>query len=240
MPKWCGILTAHQSLPNASFKELASELFSTFVSKRVNQELNKGKREAIERVNRTLIRSSVDIAINLIILLTAIFGSRYWFTQDESTLIITGLYLASVLYGLLRFLLNAREILGFIYYLIKYRQKAFHCWVADKIAPYVHSAYDELHLVQKLVVAFGPGPSRAEYIEMQTSLIVKSTAIQAGLLVGIFLLYVGVFRFIVAPILIEDVTGLSLLQAFLWPFALAVDYYWGTHWADFVEQANHL
>lgn len=233
-----GMVTEHPPSSTASFKEVVSSLFAQFVAHRVDEELNKGKREAVERVNHALLHSCVDIIINLVILLTAIFGSRYWFSQDESTLIITGSYLVSAGYGLLRLLLNAREIIRFSIYLGRYRQKAFHRWVAFQIAPHVHAAYDELHFLQKLVVAFGPGPGRTEYIEMQTSLIVRSTAIQVGLWCAIMLLYVGVFRFTVAPMLIEDVTGLSLFQAFLWPFARSVDYCFGTQWADWVARAE--
>ena len=231
-------MTAHHRSSRASFSEVVSGLFEQFVAQRVDEELHKGKREAMERVNQALLRSCVDIVLNLVILLTAIFGSRYWFSQDQSTLIITGAYLVSALYGCLRLLLNAREIARFSIYLFRYRQKAFHRWVAFQIAPHVHAAYEELHFLQKLVVAFGPGPSRSEYIEMQTSLIVRSTAIQVGLWCAIMLLYVGVFRFTVAPMLIEDVTGLSLFQAFLWPFARSVDYCFGTHWSDWLARTQ--
>ncbi|MGK5095026.1 hypothetical protein WDW89_23825 [Deltaproteobacteria bacterium TL4] len=220
--------------------KVMSKAVKQMVSHRVHWELERGKRIAVQQMDKTLFRSGIDIFFNVIILLMAIFGAKYWFTKEQATLLVTLVYMGSALYGIIRILLNLGTIFSCLFFFLKYRHKAIHQWIKAKIAPEVHNAYNEMHLMGKFLIAFGMGPKQAEYIEMQSEYILKATVMRLFLWVGVLLVYVGVFRFIVAPTLIEDLTGLGLVQAFFWPFANSIDYYCGTDLSSFVQQADYL
>jgi hypothetical protein len=201
--------------------------------------LSLGASQAMERLDRALVHSIIEICINVAALSLAVLGAPHWWPHKTAILVTTVVYMGTVLRSAAKVLLNLREFTGFTAHLLRYRRQGPHRWVATRIAPEVHSRFDRMGVVQRVLNYLGGGPSREQYIEIQARIVVEALTRKALLLAGIFVLYVGLFRFVAAPILIEDATGFDALQAFLWPFAYSMDHFLGTGLSGFVRRGDY-
>jgi hypothetical protein len=209
------------------------------VAWRLATNLSLGASQAMERLDRAIVHSIIEICINVAALSLAVLGAPHWWPHKTAILLTTVVYMGTVLRGMAKILLNLRDFLSFTNHLLRYRSQGPHRWVATRIAPEVHSRFDQMGVVSRVLNYLGGGPSREQYVEIQARIVVEALTRKALLLTGIFILYVGLFRFVAAPILIEDATGFNALQAFLWPFAYSMDHFLGTHLSGLVRRGDY-
>lgn len=209
------------------------------VAWRLATNLSLGASQAMERLDRALAHSIIEICINVMVLSLAVLGAPHWWPPKTAILVTTVVYMGTVLHGAAKVLMHLRECLSFTAHLARYRQQGPHRWVASQIAPDVHSRFEQMGVLTRVMNYVGGGPSREQYIEIQARIVVEALTRKALLLAGIFVLYVGLFRFVAAPILIEGHTGFNALQAFLWPFAYSVDHFMGSHLSAFVRRGDY-
>lgn len=209
------------------------------VAWRLATNLSLGASQAMERLDRAIVHSIIEICLNVAALSLAVLGAPHWWPHKTAILLTTIVYMGTVLRGMAKVAFNLREFLSFAGHLVRYRRQGPHRWVATHIAPEVHSRFDRMGVLARVLNYLGGGPSRERYIEIQARIVVEALTRKALVLTGIFVLYVGLFRFVAAPILIEDATGFDAMQAFLWPFAYSMDHFLGTHLSGFVRRGDY-
>lgn len=209
------------------------------VAWRLATNLSLGASEAMEHLDRALVHSIIEICINVAALSLAVLGAPHWWPHKTAILVTTVVYMGTVLRGAAKVLMNLREFLSFTAHLVRYQRQGPQRWVATRIAPEVNSRFDQMGVVQRVLNYLGGGPSREQYVEIQARIVVEALSRKALLLAGIFVVYVGLFRFVAAPILIEDATGFNALQAFLWPFAYSIDHFMGTGLSGCVRRGDY-
>ncbi|MBF0240328.1 MAG: hypothetical protein HQM12_21695 [SAR324 cluster bacterium] len=212
----------------------AHKTLNMVVSWQVFKSLEEGHSLALQHMDRTFREMFWNILLNIVLITASVFAFPRFLDPYSATLWITQVYLGSVLYGFIRFLYNFGEIFGFLKYLLKYRLDALHYWIASKIEPDVHQAYKSMAMWKKMVSILGGGPSRQQYIALQTNIILHAIFKKMMASFVMLLLYVVIFRFMIAPKLIENMTGLNLMQASLLPLSVSADYYFGTHWEAWI------
>jgi hypothetical protein len=209
------------------------------VARRFSTSLSLGASHAMERLDQAIVHSIIEVCINVAALSLAVLAAPRWWPHKTAILLTTIVYMGTVLRGMAKVLLNLRESLSFTSHLVRYRREGPRRWVAARITPEVHVRFDRMGLMARLLNYLGGGPSRQQYIDVQAQIIVEALTKKVLYLACVFVLYVGLFRFVAAPILIEDATGFDALQAFLWPFAYSVDHFLGTRMSDFVQRAGY-
>jgi len=209
------------------------------VARRCATSLSLGASQAVERLDQAIVHSIIEVCINVAALLLAVLAAPRWWPHKTAILLTTIVYMGTVLRGMAKVLLSLRESLSFTSHLVRYRREGPRRWVAAQISPEVHRRFDQMGVVARALNYLAGGPSRQQYIEVQARIIVEALTRKVLCLACVFVLYVGLFRLVAAPILIEDATGFDALQAFLWPFAYSVDHFLGTRMSDFVQRAEY-
>ncbi len=194
----------------------------------------------MEHLDRALVHSIIEICINVAALSLAVLGAPHWWPHTPAILVTTIVYMGTVLRSVAKVAFHLRKLLSFTSHLLRYRRQGPYHWVATRIAPEVQSGFDQMGVVQRVLNYLGGDPSREQYIEIQARISVEALTRKSVLLVSIFILYVGLFRFVAAPILIDDATGFDALQACLWPFAYSIDHFMGTNLSGCVRRGDYL
>ena len=215
-------------------------LLRSAIARRVAHSLAQGKSLATDRLDRALTSTLVEIGINVVVLLLALFSARHAGRQESAILVTTTVYMGTVVRSIFKFIVNLRDLVDFTRYILAYRAQGPHQWVAAQIAPEVHRHYDAMPVWDKVLYVVGGGPSRHQYIELQTRVILDAITRKLVSLLAIFTIYVVLFRFVAAPILMEDTTGFGALQAFLWPFAYSIDHFVGSDLSGYIRAADYL
>jgi len=90
--------------------------------------------------------------------------------------------------------------------------------------------------VVRLVHRLGRGPKREDLIELTTRDVWRLVYARLLLLVFMVTAYIFIFNVWTRPLLLRETTGLGWLQAFLWPFAHSVDYFFGTQTSSWIRR----
>jgi hypothetical protein len=92
-------------------------------------------------------------------------------------------------------------------------------------------------LIRRLAYVLSGAPPREELIDILTREIWPVVATKFFTIIAIIVVYVAVFSLHTRPLLIAETTHLNWLQAFLWPFAYAIDYFLPTRFAAWIAGA---
>jgi len=192
--------------------------------------------EAVARIISTMIANSFVVFMNILF----IVGGVYFFGGDDtSILIITTIYASSVMYGLYSFVVNAPTMFKIIFYykfnVVGYVEDQIH----EEVYRRARKEIDGLGFFSGIANSLF-GKNALEIANDVTSSAIRKVIERIGIaavsFVVAFMAYVFVFRFYVAPVLMEDATDLTMIQAFLWPFAYSVDYFLGMNLLDLVQR----
>jgi hypothetical protein len=201
--------------------------------------LSEGTSKIAERLDRTLVGTAIEIAINVVALSCAALGATHWWDAETAVLITTMVYMGTVMRSAVKALLHLPELATFTEHLVKYRRRGPHTWIAAQIAPEVHQSFDRMGLLERMLGYLAGSPSRERYIELQAAAIVQALTKKVVLLGALFALYVTLFRLLACPILIQDATGFDAFQAFLWPFVFSIDFFLGSDLTSHVRDADY-
>lgn len=202
------------------------------VSNAIADGISEARYEVDKRTTRSLVSSLVNIVVNVSSLLLAVYVSPYFFDISVIVYLVSSIYLGSILYGCYSILINAPSIFKYIFI----HKLNLEDYVHDEIYNESRSAaQSEINnknfIVRGLNSLFGKNSSEiaSDIAYFATRLVFRKLIIFSfiiGLVTGA---YVLIFRIIVAPVLIEESTGLGIFQAALYPIAVSIDYFFNTN-----------
>jgi hypothetical protein len=207
------------------------------VTRLVTRRLWTQRYAAVRAVNTILFSTLIDVSVNVSVLLAAVYGLRGHLPAQQLVLVVCSVYAASVLHAGVKLVLNAYWIGDLSRYLLLHGLRGPKAWLRAHVASEVHAHFRQMGLLKRLAYVLSGAPRCDELIELLTREIWKVVATKLFAIVVIVLVYVAVFSLHTRPVLIADATRLNWLQAFLWPFAYAVDYFLPTRLAAWIEGA---
>lgn len=190
------------------------------------------------QITRHLVSSLMNMSINIALLLSAIYLSPSFLHASSAVYLICSVYLASVIYT---FYTGVTHIPLIFRFLFRYRLN-LKAYIKDQI-------YQEAHIRAVAVIQnrnipvrilnrlFGRSASQiAASISIHATRIIFRKVISfVMIIVMVTISYVLIFRFIVAPTLIQDATGFNFFQAALFPIASSVDYFFDTKYIAWIQ-----
>jgi hypothetical protein len=188
-------------------------------------------------VNEIFFSTLINVSVNVGVLLAAVYGLRERLPAQQLVLIVCSVYAASVLHAGVKLALNAWWIADLGRHLLRHGVHGPKAWVRERVAREVHAHFRHMGWLRRLVYPLSGAPRREELIELLTREIWPVVATKLLTILAIVVTYVAVFSLHTRPVLIAEATHLNWLQAFLWPFAYAIDYFLSTHLAAWIEGA---
>jgi len=213
-------------------------LASAAVGKKVNQGIDKSTSTAVSQISRALIVSLVEISINILLFFIVIFGSGTIFDFQTALTIICSVYVGSLIHSIYKLIKN----LDFILVLGRDYHLNFKRYIFSQVYMTARSEAQEklngMGAIKRMVykASSGPGPDTIAMRVAKGAMPLIWNRVSTRLLAVLFtvILYILIFRMIVAPFLIQETVHFSLLQAFLWPFAFSLDFFIGTSFSSWV------
>jgi len=215
-----------------AFKEVAQYI----VNNEISEGTTKGATKAIYEVEKKALQFQREVYINIIINIVVLFFAIYilgTFTSNKEliTLVVSSVYLSSILYSLYSFVKYRRAIYNFFIIQKCNLQKFIFVEIFNEARSEAKNEIDNLNFFKKpMNQLFGENSSAvAKEIASVASKIAKKNIIFSIVnLAVIFSIYVLVFRFMVAPTMIEDSTHLSWFQSLIYPIFFSIDYFFDT------------
>ncbi len=212
-------------------------VISKGVSRLMAERLMQQRNAAVRVVNEILTSTIFNVIVNIIVFLVAIYSLRGHLGEKQLVLVISTVYAASVLHASFKFVFNAYWIYDLSWYLLRHGVHGLRAWLRSHVAREVHTRFLQMGWLKRLAYKFSGAPREEDLIEILTREIWKVVMIKVFATVVIIFVYISVFSLHTRPVLIQEVTRLNWLQAFLWPFGFSIDYFMHTHIADWIEHA---
>lgn len=207
------------------------------VAKAVKRGIWDAAGQATARITSMFVSNAVIMSLNVFLIVLATYVSSDLSDTGLGIIIVTSVYASSVMYTMYSVIINIPTLIRIT---LKHKLNVVG-YIEDEI---YSAAYDEARSdIDGLGVFKGTlnklwGNSAHEIARSVASsaigVVVENILIKSIWFLVAFTVYISVFRMYVAPILIDDATGLSLVQAFLWPFAFSVDFYFNTGFLSYV------
>jgi len=207
------------------------------VSRLMAERITQVRSAALRVVNEIFMSTILNVIVNVAVLLVAVYGLRGRLPGKELVLVVSTVYAASVLHVGFKFALNAYWIYDISRYLLRHGVRGPRAWVRSHVAREVHARFQQMGRLKRLVHAFSGAPRKEDLIEILTREIWQVVMFKVFATLVIIVVYTIVFSFHTRPILVEEATRLNWIQAFLWPFGFALDYFLHTHIAVWIERA---
>jgi hypothetical protein len=226
----------------AGLRLAASAAVGRKVGQKVAQGIDKTASTAVDQISRTLIVNLVEISINILLFIAFIYGSGMFFDFRTSLTMICSVYVGSLIYSICKVIKN----FGFILILGRDYRLNLKRYIFEQIYHNVRSEaqqkFNGMGAIKRIVykVSAGPGADTIALRVANGAIPLIWNRVSARLLaVSItVLLYILIFRLIVAPFLIQETAHFSLLQALLWPFAFSIDFFFHTTCSSWVASLS--
>jgi hypothetical protein len=215
---------------------------SAAVGKKVAQAVDETAATAISQISRTLIISLVEISINILLFLAILYAARSFVDFQTSLTMICSAYVGSLIYSICKAVKN----FNFILILSRDYRLNLKRFIYEQIYQNARSEAQKtlagMGLMKRIVYKIAAGPG-ADTIALRVAtgampLIWKRISARLLAVLITMLLYILIFRVIVAPFLIRETAHFSLLQALLWPFAFSIDFFFRTSFSSWVTSLN--
>jgi hypothetical protein len=205
---------------------------SAAIRKKVAQGIGESTVAAISQISRTLIVSLFEISINILLFLAIIYFSGSLFDFQTSMTIICSIYVGSLAHSISKVIknFNFMLLLGRDYRLNL--KRFIYEQIYQNVRSEAQKTLDGMGLIKRIAYKVSAGPG-ADTIALRVArgampLIWKRVSARLLAILITMLLYILIFRMIVAPFLIRETAHFSLLQALLWPFAFSIDFFFHT------------
>lgn len=195
---------------------------------------------AVRAVNSMLLSTLVNVSVNVVVLLAAVYGLRGRLAERELVLVIATVYAASVLHAGIKFALNAWWIIDLTGFLCRHGVHGPKAWLRTQVQGQVEAYFTRMGTWRRFAYRISGAPRPTYLVEMITREVWTVVAARIVATAAILAVYLAIFLLYTRPILIHEATRLNWLQAFLWPFGFSVDYFLGTHTAEWITSALHL
>lgn len=206
------------------------------MSQAVAAHLATGLGRAERVINATLVSTLSQFGLNIAVLLFAVYGLRGRIAPQTLELVVTSVYAASILHVMARFVMNFGLVLELARHLLLHGWHAPRAWIRTQVAREIDAHLARVGWLTRLVHRLSAGPKREDLIELTTHEVWRVVYTRLLLLLFLVMAYILIFNLWTRPLLLKESTGLGWLQAFLWPFAHSVDYFFGTHTSSWVRR----
>lgn len=209
-------------------------IIKSFVKNSVSDAIAEGVKETKSEVLHTLhiyqTESIIKIFFNVIVFLIATLLIPKICNKDISIFIICSIYMASITEGAISAFKRIPILfkIVFVYRLniISY----IHDETYNRVLHETRRELSKLNLFSKLMNNLF-GENEYEYakriVKASINGIYKKVINIIGRVVIVFIAYICIFRFLIAPFLMENVTGLSMIKSAVYPIFYSLDYFLG-------------
>jgi len=203
---------------------------------KVNDKISEGTTRAVYEVEKKALKFQKDIYTTIIINIVALFFAIYVLgifidNQNVITYVVSSIYLSSVVYTFYTVIKSWRDIYNFIIIHKCILQKYIYVEIFNEARSEAKNEVNNLNPVYKSFNhLFGKNPSKIakEITDISSKIASKNIFWILINLIIVLAIYIVVFRFMVAPTMIEDCTHLSVLQSAVYPIFFSIDYFLGT------------
>jgi hypothetical protein len=213
-------------------------IVSGIINRRIDRGIAETTTEAVRRIYRSLLKSLFEMSINVAIFLAAVYKAGDIFDHQTAVLIICSVYAGSIIHAVWKFGINMRLIITLLKKYNLNLKKFVYSEIYEKAHFEAQQKLAGMGMVGRFFYKLSSGPDAttiALSIAGSAAPIIwrriATKLVMVGLTIGV---YIMVFRILVSPFLIQQTTHFNLLQAFLWPFAYSVDYFFGTALSQWV------
>jgi hypothetical protein len=206
------------------------------LSRTVAAHLATGRSRAERMISDALVSTLTQLGLNVAVFLIAVYGLRDRVAPGTVELAVTGVYAASVLHFMTRFVSQFSLMKEIAAHLFLHGWHAPRAWIRTQVTREIDARLAKMSWLTRLIHRLGPGPKREDLIELSTREIWQLAYARLLLLLLIVTVYVLIFNLWTRPLLLSETTGLGWLQAFLWPFAHSVDYFFGTQTSSWIRR----
>lgn len=211
---------------------IAAHLMTRTVAAR----LAAGRNRAERMINDALVSTLTQFGLNVAVFLVAVYGLRGRIAPGMVELVVTSVYAASVLHFMSRLVFQFRLVREIAAHLLLHGRHAPRMWIRTQVAREIDARLARMGWLTRLVHRLGPGPKREGLIELTTHEVWRLVYARLLLLLFMVTAYIFIFNVWTRPLLLRETTGLGWLQAFLWPFAHSVDYFFGTQTSSWIRR----
>lgn len=185
-----------------------------FVKKMVSNTIADYVENTIEVYLKNLFTEfCTNAIINVAALSFFIYAGPFFFDSEVVRFLVCSVYLSSMLQALWKFFFTYFPPIAAL--VIVYGGN-----LPKMISDQVDRQIDNLGLLKKIALDF-IGPPQQEMVNIIMRKIL-GFVLKQGLAIVI---YIGIFHVIVAPWAVEDATGLNWYEAAIYPFLMAIDYF---------------
>lgn len=224
--------------PVATFaiKKYISSKISDALYNGIEEGVRTAKTEVLNAIYKGLYAAFSNISINIILLLMAVYLVPIFAERDISIFIIANVYLASIIHGAY----NVYAKLPIAYRITSKYRLDFKSYLKDEIyaKAYSEAEYrarreieDTFILFKPFVFMFGDSPSEIAHMVANSTSIRASEIIfhevikKVSVIAAFVVIYYMLFRYVVAPFLLHDVTGMGVIDTLIYPFIFSIKYF---------------
>jgi len=226
--------------PVATFvvKKYISSEISNAVYNGIEEGIRTAKTEALNSIYKGLYASFSNISINIIFLLMAVYLVPIFAERDVSIFIIANVYLASIIHGVYNMYTKIPIAYKIIFNYGLDFKSYLRCEIYNKA--YSEAKYrarreieDTFVLFKPFVYMFGDSSIQiahrvAHSTSIRASQIIFHEVIKRASIIAVFIvIYYMLFRYVVAPFLLHDVTGMGIIDTLIYPFRFSIEYFAG-------------
>lgn len=207
------------------------------IEKKKSEGVHLIKREIIKTADNMFKRLILNVLINILFILIAIYIFPFIFTKNATILAICSVYLSSIIYSNLRLVSLIKEVWGFF---VKHKLNAKE-YLKGK-------AYDKTFLMSQKELASLPwykkvankmwGNSLEHYAqelsERGAKLALKEFKKIIGQMAFLGVIYFVLFKLFVSPVLVSSSTNLSWWESLLYPLLYSIDFFIGTSFLQYI------
>jgi hypothetical protein len=187
-------------------------------------------------ISDALVSTLSHLGLNVGVFLVAVYGLRGQAAPGLVELVVTSIYAASVLHFTLHFVLQFRLMKELATHLLLHGWHAPRAWIRTQVTREIDAHLARMGWLTRLVHQLGPGPKREDLIELSTREVWRLVYARLLLLLFVVTAYILIFNICTRPLLLREATGFGWFQAFLWPFAHSVDYFFGTQTSSWIRR----
>lgn len=141
---------------------IARYAMCTSVSRLMAQRLAHQRHAAVRVINEIFTSTIINVTVNVVVFLVAIYGLRGHLPHKQLVLVITTVYAGSVLHVVIKCMLNAYWIYDISRYLLRHGIYGPRAWLHSRIASEVHARFRRMGFLGRLAYRLTGAPGETD------------------------------------------------------------------------------
>ena len=196
----------------------------------VNRKICDALSGAADELEAQLRRYTLNLLLNVIsntaILSIAIFVLPMYFHRETTVSLVCTTYMLSILHGIYSTLLIVPDIWNWTKRFVRHRCNLLEA-IEEEIRHQVREEFQSKGLLSRAFISlFG---SSQEDVAERARQLVLGIVVRGLSAIAIILVYIAIFRLIVAPTFVDDVTEMGPVISAIYPLLMSVDYFFPTN-----------